>query len=108
MIYAISSSPRRTVLSRSCMRGGSRQFRYASSSAADATSLASRAASPVQTPTPPVTLLADDGCYHAELRGVRVEGTARAVEQNPADSLLRLEVAARRTTAWDYSAMRPR
>ncbi len=55
-----------------------------------------------------VALLVDDGCYHGELRGVRVEGTVKAVEQSPADGLFRLEVAPRRTTAWDYSAMRPR
>lgn len=55
-----------------------------------------------------VALLVDDGCYHTELRGVRVEGRAKAVDQSPGDGLFRLEVAPRRTTAWDYSAMRPR
>jgi hypothetical protein len=55
-----------------------------------------------------VALLVDDGCYHTELRGVRVEGTAKAVEPSPVDGLFWLEVAPGRTTAWDYSAMRPR
>ncbi len=55
-----------------------------------------------------VALLVDDGCYHTELRGVRMEGTSKAVDQSPGDGLFRLEVAPRRTTAWDYSAMRPR
>jgi hypothetical protein len=55
-----------------------------------------------------VALLVDDGCYYTELRGVRVEGTAKAAEQSPGDGLFWLEVAPGRTIAWDYSALRPR
>jgi hypothetical protein len=55
-----------------------------------------------------VALLVDDGFYYTELRGVRVKGTAKAAEPTPGDGLFWLEVAPGRTTAWDYSALRPR
>jgi hypothetical protein len=59
-----------------------------------------------------VSLLVDDGCYHTELRGVRVDGTAAQVTAQhgrpPGDEAAWLEIVPRRTTAWDYGAMRQR
>ncbi len=50
-----------------------------------------------------VSLLLDAGCYHSELRGLRVRGSTAAPADAPADGWL--EVVGE-TTAWDYGAMR--
>lgn len=53
-------------------------------------------------------LLVDDGCYHAELRGISVRGDLAAPEGPPAGLEDFLEVVPERTSAWHYGAMRKR
>jgi hypothetical protein len=51
-------------------------------------------------------LLIDDGCYHAELRGISVRGHLAAPEGPAAGLEGFLEVVPERTSAWHYGAMR--
>ncbi len=53
-------------------------------------------------------LLIDDGCYHAELRGVSVRGRLAAPGEVASGLEGFLEVVPERTSAWDYGAMRKR
>jgi hypothetical protein len=57
-----------------------------------------------------VSLLIDDGVYHADLRGIRIQGT---IGDPMADSQTEagrdwLEVIPRKVTAWNYGAIRRR
>ncbi len=51
-------------------------------------------------------LLIDDGCYHAELRGISVRGHLAAPDEPPLGLEGFLEVVPERTSAWHYGAMR--
>ena len=53
-------------------------------------------------------LLIDDGCYHAELRGISIRGHLVAPGEAPAGLEGFLEVVPERTSAWHYGAMRKR
>ena len=57
-----------------------------------------------------VSLLIDDGVYHTELRGVRVQGTIGGSTAPPRAESGRawLEVIPNRVSAWHYGAMRRR
>ncbi|HEY5640021.1 MAG TPA: pyridoxamine 5'-phosphate oxidase family protein [Dehalococcoidia bacterium] len=57
---------------------------------------------------PRTALLIDDGCYHAELRGISVRGHLAAPEKPPSGLEGFLEVVPERTSAWHYGAMRKR
>jgi hypothetical protein len=52
-------------------------------------------------------LLVDEGCYHAELRGISVRGQVRGSPDEGASPAW-LEIAPQSVTAWDYGAMRER
>ncbi len=56
-----------------------------------------------------VALLLDEGCYHTELRGIRVQGEAVEIEDAAGDRpspVAWLEVRPQKVIAWDYGAMR--
>ncbi len=57
---------------------------------------------------PRAALLIDDGCYHAELRGISVRGHLAAPDAPPPGLGGFLEVVPERKSAWHYGAMRKR
>lgn len=62
-----------------------------------------RSGSEGPSPGSSVALLIDDGHYHSELRGIRVQGvTAAAGDEGWS------EIVAGKIVAWDYGAMRER